>query len=202
MVLVAVPRYLRLYSVPELCPMREGFTPKPISVTPLAIHDNSQPDTAKFVSSLCVHHAGNRLPAVGICADGGYEVIVLPRAGQGNTPSGSPSSPQSIVRYAVNDCDFEPSRVLYNTSTSPWEFKLCVSSHYIFPNEHAGYMRLGQSIPLDPQRVFPIILDGEGDIRDISWDEGSARILVLLSTPNQDEDPDLQTHHLLIIDLL
>lgn len=188
--------------------MREGLTPEPIAVTPLAIHDTSQSDAAEFVNSLCVHNAGIRIPVVGGGADGGpYEVLVLPRAGQAKASAGSPSHPQSITRRAIRDYDFEPSRILYNASLNPEKFKLCISPHSSYPANSMGYIRLGRSIPLDPEHVSSIVVNEEGYIKDVSWDETSGRVLVLLSTWSEDdsEGSDFNMtliNELLIIDLL
>jgi hypothetical protein len=146
-----------------------------VVVTPLAVFADTQADEQRKMpwNCLCSHHDGNRLPAVAE-----LDIVVFPPAGQ---------TAGTLVRHATWMCDFGPSRAIwYNTlpdESDEIELRSCTIFTHV--DAHAGYMRLGRSKAPDPSRLFSIPITGQtGAIRDLTWEEQSGLICILVCRRN------------------
>jgi len=174
--LVSVAQRIFIYAIPELSPLCEDIPLQIIDVTPLAVHEESNTGDHKWLQhNLCSHHTENRLSTVAESANGGFDVIILPSAGQ---PT------ETLVRYAIGTCDFGPSRAIWSKvpSFSMDEIELRSCALFTHADTHVGYMRLGRSKAPNPSRCSSIPIAGNtGRIRDLAWDEQSGIICISVS---------------------
>jgi hypothetical protein len=172
MIIVSQIEHILLYAIPELKPVRKGFVSQVLAVTPLAVHDNLYTAEQTLLwNSFCEHHAGNRISMVTPSERYVFNLAILPPAGQREGV---------IVRHEMGVGDFGPSRAVW--SVDPWDrVELQSCTHFTRPDNHVGYMRLGRSKPTDPSRRISIPFAGEvGEVLDVSWDEQSGLILILV----------------------
>lgn len=75
--------------------------------------------------------------------------------------------------------------------------ELQISTHFTKPDRHPGYMRLGRSKAPDPSHIVSIDIPTNyvPEIENLSWDEESGRICLLLSKVPRSK-------YLMIVDLL
>jgi hypothetical protein len=197
MIIVSLVSRILLYAIPTLQPMREGVTLQAIPVTPLAVHRNSGTNgQSRLWNFVCDHHTGNRLASAGASEADDFDLIILPPAKQ--------HEDSVIVRHSMGIGDFGPSRSVWSKDTwgSTEDIELQSCTYFTRPVNHVGYMRLGNPLPPDPSRVSSIPLRGEmGDILDLSWDEQSGR-LVILVVFREGVNPEMERRRLLMVDLL
>lgn len=194
LVVLSTPQQFFLFAIPELEPIVEHKLASRAFATPFATYGLDKHDDVW--NRLCCNQEG-RL-AVATAAELDFSVsddmflVIWPPAGQPE---------DKFIRHRLWQFDMNPSRGIfvkhYHFSGS---IELNICTHFSKHDDHPGYMRLGTSEAPDPSRVVNIPLDGQsGYIKDLSWDEESGRICVLIWSPDQDEVSD---RRLLIVDLL
>lgn len=173
MIIVSTPLRLLLYPILELSPVREGYKPLAVPVTPLATYaENVSGGSNSIWNTLCSHHSG-RLSTMTYSQDGGCALVVLPPTGQ----SESDAVVHCPVNFPIARC---ATRSIWRRGDGAESTKLNSCVHFTNPGNQYGYMRLGRSRPPDPSHVSCISLnDTDGVIEDISWDEESGRICLV-----------------------
>jgi hypothetical protein len=195
MIVVSLGRRMLLYSIPELSPVREGFVSQAITVTPLVVPESSETKEQQLLwNSFCSHHTGNRLPTAGSSDDGGFYLVVLPPAGQQEDTT-------ITVHHGIAVGNFGPSRAIWSKQL-PWTDRIELQSctYFTRPDDCVGYMRLGRSKSPDPSRLISIPIGEEiGDVFDLSWDEQSGLIFLLVIYWDGDE---VEKRQILTVDLI
>jgi hypothetical protein len=192
--LVSVAQRIFIYAVPELSPLCEGIPSQIIDVTPLVVHEESNTDDHKWLQhNLCSHQTEHWLSTMAESANGGFDIIILPAAGQ---PT------ETLIHYAVGACDFGPSRAIWSKVPSLSildEIELRSCALFTYADTHAGYMRLGRSKAPDPSRYTSIPIAGNtGRIRDLAWDEQSGLICISVSS----WDGEREVMDLVVVELI
>ena len=191
MIIISLVERILLYAIPELGPAHEDPTSHVVTVTPLAVHEESGTQKQNVLwDSFCAHHMGDRLFTAG-ATEKGFDLIILPPAGQREGV---------IHRHALGAGDFGPSRVIWSNAniwTSGLDLFSC--THFTRHDNHVGYMRLGRSRSSDPSRISCIPIDEGGDILDLAWDEQSG-LLFLLVTLWEDHEEEIR--RLIMVELI
>ena len=179
MILVSLAHRILLYVIPELTLIRHGIPSPEVAVTPLAMY-GGPPIVEKNLlwNSFCSHLGGTRLTTVVQSEHGGFDVIIFPRPGEPE---------DTLVRHEMGMGDFGASRAIWSHVTNGGiELRSC--THFMRPDTHVGYMRLGRSKAPDPSRVVRIPGVGHAEeLLDVSFDEPSGVIFLLVSCSDNGE---------------
>jgi hypothetical protein len=190
MFIASVSSKLFLYAIPDLQPVREYCATRPIYATPFSVYDSKSQDNKPIWNELCSHHEGKR--SVSAESDeGGSRLIVLPETGQ--------PEPTFVIQSREYR-DMGPSRAISVAPSADDDLamiELQISTHFTKPDRHPGYMRLGRSKAPDPSHIVSIDIPTNyvPEIENLSWDEESGRICLLLSKVPRSK-------YLMIVDLL
>ena len=172
-----------------MTPVREGRASCVVPVTALAIY--GQEERRETWNFICNHHNGGRVATAAETGVHDYVLMIWP-------PKGQPED--TFVRHIGGAFDLGLCRALWATDFLNLEkIKLHVCTYTTKPDDCAGYMRLGRSHAPDPSHTVSIPLLGQpGSLIDLSWDEESGRIVVLVSCRNE----GLDEKNILVVDLM
>lgn len=168
-----------------MAPAPDDERPETVLATVLAIYGADE--QVEIWKMLCAHHAGGRV-ATAAQSLFDYVLIVWPPAGQ---------STDQFVRHPCLWYDLGLSRAIWlDQHDAGVAIKLLGCTHLTKPDNHAGYLRLGKTHAPHPSHTLTISLPGQtGRIADLSWDEESGRIAVLVSS-------SISLRTLVVIDLV
>jgi hypothetical protein len=181
--------HLYLYAIPKMSPVRDGQASCVVPVTALAVY--GQEERKEIWNLICNHHNGARVATAAEIGVQDYVLMIWPPKGQRE---------DTFVRHIGGAFDLGLCRALWakeflNLKT----IKLHICTYLTKPNDCAGYMRLGRLHAPDPSHAVSIpLLAQPGSLVDLSWDEESGRIVVLISCMDQGQD----TRDILVVDLL
>jgi hypothetical protein len=190
LIAISTQRESFLFPIPEMRPFHANHPPHIVQATPLSIHT---PESRNDIwNSLCCHRDG-RIAMASTSGSADFLLVIWPPAGQPE---------DTFVRHLLWQFDMNPSRAIWVRHHHFSDvLNLYVCTHLTRSDRNIGYMRLGRSKAPHPSRVVSVqipLVGQSGSIKDLSWDEESARIGVLFVCS---ADGGLEKNHLMMVDL-
>lgn len=157
---------MSVYKIPELKPLGEDGLPYMVSVAPIV----ADAEGTAVRKALCDHHKGS---VSAYCNTDQEALVIIP-------PPGQPD--EKVVSHLLEGscCRCASRTIMCHDYTELQPIEVQCFAHYVRPDDHPGYIRLGHTEAPDPARSMTITLsDHNGQTEDLSWDEESGRVCML-----------------------
>jgi hypothetical protein len=181
--------HLYLYTIPPMAPVLDNRAPCVVQVTAVAVYGPEE--HVEIWNSICAHHEGGRVATAAETGAQDYILIIWPPKGQ---------SEDTFIRHTGGAFHVGLCRVIWSKKyRNLKQIELHICAYLTKPDNHVGYLRLGRSHAPDPSHAASIPLLGQsGNLVDLSFDEQSSSIVILVSSRNE----GLENKVILVVDLV